>query len=242
MPIQIDSSTYRSPNYNSRPSGVRPSSILIHTTEGQWDSDAEYMCSPSSGVSCHYTLAPDGRVFCLVNDDKRAWHAGSGNWNGCTDLNDISLGIECSHKQGSAWPGALKAALEELCRDKIAQYAIRHEWVTAHRWYAPGRKLDPTDFPDSELEPFIANLYGAPPDVLESYERRYRVRYDRSVVRQGPARSFAVVGYVDKGREFWCDSIKFGEPIPDANGNLDDCWLHGASGVGFLSNTAAERI
>jgi N-acetyl-anhydromuramyl-L-alanine amidase AmpD len=234
MPIAVDNWTYRSPNYNSRPSGVRPSSILIHTTEGSFDSDCEWMCAESSGVSTHYAIAPYGGVFCLVDDDKRAWHAGSGNWHGCTDLNDISLGIECSHLQGSAWPAALMDALDELCRDKIAQYGITQEWVTAHRWYAPGRKIDPTDFPDEQLKPFIANFYSVP---LETYDRRYRVRYNRSVVRQGPSTGFPVVGYVDAGREFSADSIKFGEEIQG-----DDQWIHASSGVGFLSNTAAERI
>jgi hypothetical protein len=45
------------------------------------------------------------------------------------------------------------------------------------------------------------------------------------------------VGYVDAGREFLSDSVKFGEPIDGS-----DEWLHAASGAGFLSITAAERI
>ena len=72
---------------------------------------------------------------------------------------------------------------------------------------------------------------------LESFDRRYRVKYNRSVVRQGPARGFPIVGYVDAGREFWADSIKFGEEI---EGN--DEWLHASSGAGFLTITAAERV
>ena len=135
----------------------------MHTTEGRFDSDCRWMCSPHSGVSTHYAIAPDGEIFQLVDDARRAWHAGAGSWNGCRDLNDISLGIECSHKYGSPWPARLKASLDELCRAKISQYGIIIEWVTVHRWYARARKIDPTDFPDSELKPFIAGLYGMEP-------------------------------------------------------------------------------
>ena len=72
---------------------------------------------------------------------------------------------------------------------------------------------------------------------LESFDRRYRVKYNRSVVRTGRRGAFPIVGYVDAGREFWADSIKFGEEI---EGN--DEWLHASSGAGFLTITAAERV
>jgi hypothetical protein len=45
------------------------------------------------------------------------------------------------------------------------------------------------------------------------------------------------VGYVDSGREFMADSLKFGEVVEGS-----DSWLHAASGVGFLHESAAERI
>ena len=50
--------TRRSPNYDDRPPGTIIDSLVIHTTEGVWPTDLDWLCSSSSGVSCHYVLAP----------------------------------------------------------------------------------------------------------------------------------------------------------------------------------------
>lgn len=235
--MTIDATTYHSPNFDKRPNGIASvSSLLIHTTEGSFPSDAEWLCNPSSGVSTHFVISPDGQVYQLVNPELRAWHAGSGNWMGCTDLNDISIGIECSHVQGSAWPAPLLGALDALCRSLIESFDIDKDWVVAHRWYAPGRKTDPTDFPDSELLLFIDQLYTEPPaPPTETYNRIYRVRYNRSVVREGPARTYPVVAYVNAGVTFLSDSAKWGEVV-----DTSDEWIHLANGAGFIHSSAVE--
>ena len=38
-----------------------------------------------------------GFIYHLVDDEKRAWHAGTSFWQGCTDLNNRSLGIELAN-------------------------------------------------------------------------------------------------------------------------------------------------
>jgi N-acetyl-anhydromuramyl-L-alanine amidase AmpD len=157
MTLSIDHSV-ASPNFNSRPAGVQPSGIVLHTTEGKWPSDLHWLASAKSQVSCHYVISPTGSIYQLVSDDKRAWHAGVGSFLGLSDFNDFSIGIECSHKSGDSWPEVQRTALKDLCRMLIAKYGIDTSRIVAHRWIAPDRRSDPTDWSDVALLAWINEL------------------------------------------------------------------------------------
>ncbi len=45
-------------------------------------------------VSSHYVIDDDGTVFLLVDESKRAWHAGRSSHLGLVDVNSRSIGIE----------------------------------------------------------------------------------------------------------------------------------------------------
>ena len=161
--MQIDTTTYRSPNYNRRPVGMAIAALVIHTTEGAWPSDIQWLCNPQPHdprlrVSCHYVVSPTGSIHQPVDDKDRAWHAGVGTYQGRSNWNDFSIGIEVSHIRGTPWAPAQRPALAELCRTLMARYRITSAWVVAHRWIAPDRKVDPTDWPDAELRDWICAL------------------------------------------------------------------------------------
>ena len=69
------------------------------------------LCDPDSNVSAHYCIDENGLIFSLVDEGKRAWHAGESYWRGETDINSRSIGIEivnpghdfgyCSFPRGS---------------------------------------------------------------------------------------------------------------------------------------------
>lgn len=158
MTLQINTS-FKSPNFNDRPGGFKPSAIVCHSTEGIWASDLRWLCSKSSQVSCHYVISPTGEVFQIVDDAKRAWHAGVGSYLGINDWNTVSIGIELSHVKGHPTSAEQRAALTELCRIKIAAYGIKQSMIAAHRWIAPDRRSDPTDWPDSDFRAWIKSLY-----------------------------------------------------------------------------------
>ena len=84
-----------SPNHDERAGGRKPDMIVLHYT-GMPDAEAalDRLCDPLSKVSAHYLVFEDGRVVQMVQESRRAWHAGQSFWAGETDLNSCSIGIE----------------------------------------------------------------------------------------------------------------------------------------------------
>ena len=91
--MSLDFISTPSPNFNDRKLPI--SLIILHYTGMETGQAAlERMCDGSAEVSAHYMVEEDGRVFRLVADEKRAWHAGVSYWRGERDLNSAAVGIE----------------------------------------------------------------------------------------------------------------------------------------------------
>lgn len=137
-----------SPNHEPRKGGAAPDMLVLHYT-GMADAGEAlaWLCDPDSKVSCHYFLFEDGRCLQLVPEGRRAWHAGLSSWQGETDINSCSIGIEIAnpgHDFGYPdFPEPQMAALEALCRDIAARRAIMPARVLGHSDVAPLRKADP---------------------------------------------------------------------------------------------------
>ncbi len=65
-----------SPNHGERIGGPADAIILHYTGMATGAAALDLLCSPASQVSCHYLVWEDGRVFQLVPEARRAWHAG----------------------------------------------------------------------------------------------------------------------------------------------------------------------
>jgi N-acetylmuramoyl-L-alanine amidase len=137
-----------SPNHGERNSGVRPDMILLHYT-GKVDAAValERLCAPGSEVSAHYLVLEDGRVIQMVQESRRAWHAGASSWAGQSDINSCSIGIEIAnpgHDFGYPdFPKRQIAAVTALCRGIQTRNTIPPARVLAHSDVAPSRKQDP---------------------------------------------------------------------------------------------------
>ena len=85
-----------SPNFDERALPV--TMIVLHYT-GMPDCQGalDRMTSPEAKVSAHYCVDEDGTVYKLVDEAKRAWHAGKSYWRGVTDVNSASVGIEIAN-------------------------------------------------------------------------------------------------------------------------------------------------
>lgn len=136
------------PNVGERRGG-RPVDMLILHYTGMMEAAAalDLLCSPHSGVSCHYMIDCEGRIIQMVDEDLRAWHAGVSVWRGESDTNSRSIGIEIhnpGHGKGYPdFPSHQMDAVVALCRDILSRHDIPARHVLAHSDVAPGRKVDP---------------------------------------------------------------------------------------------------
>ena len=133
-----------SPNFGERRGESEPSLIVLHYT-GMETADAalDRLCDPECEVSSHYLIDREGVVYQLVDEAKRAWHAGAGRWAGHEDINSRSIGIELDNDGQSPFAEPMMAALETLLTDLLERYRLDPKAVIGHSDFAPDRKADP---------------------------------------------------------------------------------------------------
>ncbi|CAN5185595.1 N-acetylmuramoyl-L-alanine amidase [soil metagenome] len=135
-----------SPNFDARTGP--PDMIVLHYT-GMLTGEAALarLRDPAAKVSAHYLVEEDGRVFSLVAEERRAWHAGVSFWKGERDINAVSIGIEIvnpGHEFGyRAFPDDQIAAVIDLLDDIRERWEIEDGRIIGHSDVAPDRKEDP---------------------------------------------------------------------------------------------------
>ena len=107
-------------------------------------------------VSAHLLIRRDGTVLQFVPFDQSAWHAGVSEYQGRTQCNDFSLGIELEGTDQGLFASKQYVQLVEVVRALSATYSIPFERVVGHSDIAPGRKSDPG--PGFDWERFKAGL------------------------------------------------------------------------------------
>jgi N-acetylmuramoyl-L-alanine amidase len=114
----------------------------------------------------------------MVEEDRRAWHAGKSAWAVETDINSRSIGIEIAnpgHEFGyRLFPDAQIDAVIALCRDILARHAIPARRVLAHSDVAPDRKQDPGElFPWKQLAGEGIGVWVEPEPLYDGPELRH---------------------------------------------------------------------
>jgi N-acetylmuramoyl-L-alanine amidase len=144
-----------SPNFDERALPV--SMIVLHYT-GMPDCEGALarLCSAQAKVSAHYCVDEDGTIYRLVDERKRAWHAGKSRWRGVADVNSASVGIEIvnpGHEFGyREFPDEQIAALIPLIASIKERHGISRGNIVGHSDVAPARKEDPGElFPWNAL-------------------------------------------------------------------------------------------
>lgn len=150
-----------SPNVSER----RPNYIIIHhTTNDSVERALATLTSPAREVSAHYLIGRDGRIIYLVDELKRAWHAGDSYWGGNRDINSASIGIELDNNGREPFAEAQIVALMALLGDLKVRWGIPAANVLGHGDVAPGRKVDPSAlFPWQRLAAAGFGLWCEPP-------------------------------------------------------------------------------
>ena len=106
-----------------------------------------------SEVSSHYLIgdAP-ATIYRLVDEDRRAWHAGVSEWQGRTWLNASTIGIELVNQgyyqgpSGRYWQPFAPQQIEALIvllKDIVRRHQLPLGAIVGHSDIAPQRKVDP---------------------------------------------------------------------------------------------------
>jgi N-acetylmuramoyl-L-alanine amidase len=137
--------------------GSRVQFLVMHYTALSMSDSLRVLTGQA--VSAHY-LVPDGPqssggkliAYQLVPEAQRAWHAGVSEWQGTTELNGCSIGIENVNPgfrdtpQGRVWFPYSPKQIElivALAKDIVVRYHIAPTRVVGHSDIAPQRKQDP---------------------------------------------------------------------------------------------------
>ena len=151
--------------------------IVIHHTTGNFKGSLDILTKDSGNpVSSHYLIPEPGdasysekdlKLYSLVPEEGRAWHAGSSYWAGKTSLNDMSVGIElvnqtyCRKSEQATPAEQTDQTVARICfypdfadsqieilTDLLSGILARHIEVKptdiiGHADIAPQRKIDP---------------------------------------------------------------------------------------------------
>ncbi|MBT0549642.1 N-acetylmuramoyl-L-alanine amidase [Riemerella anatipestifer] len=146
-------------NYENFPSvaqNFRQRFLILHYTA--LDNETSVRVLTQRGVSAHYLVSdlPDDDIWQLVDENKRAYHAGISFWRNTTEMNDNSIGIEIVNKgytTGTAgekvfypFPEHQFKKVAALAKDIVERYNIPPTQILAHSDIAPTRKQDPGPF------------------------------------------------------------------------------------------------
>lgn len=168
--------------YQSSAQSSRVRYLVLHYTDSNVRRSLRTLTGPH--VSSHYlvTRVSTPTVYQLVDESRRAWHAGASAWGSRTNLNDTSIGIEIVNRgprdtsHGRIWTSYPERQLDtliDLARDIIERHDIDPVDVVGHADIAPQRKIDPGPrFPWYRL--YRAGI-GAWPETerVLAYQRRF---------------------------------------------------------------------
>jgi N-acetylmuramoyl-L-alanine amidase len=155
-----------SPNFDART--APPDMLVLHYTGMQTGEAAlERLRDAAAKVSGHYLVEEDGRIFAMVREERRAWHAGVSFWDGERDINARSIGIEIvnpGHEFGyRPFPKAQVAAVIDLLTEIRERWTIADARILGHSDVAPARKQDPGElFPWKVLAQAGHGLWAEP--------------------------------------------------------------------------------
>lgn len=124
----------------------RPVLVVLHyTQQHSVEQSLETLKTANSKgpVSAHYLVGKDGRVYQLVSETRRAWHAGPGRWGTITDVNSASIGIEIDNDGSSPFTDVQIDSVIRLLGDITKRQHIPPSQVIGHSDLAPTRKVDP---------------------------------------------------------------------------------------------------
>jgi len=138
--------------YRAKSQDSRAQYLIIHYTTGNFA--GAFNILTEGGVSSHYLVRDDDppTIYRLVDENRRAYHAGVSSWKGQTALNAASIGIEIVNAGDvrtngeityADYPKSQVDAVIALVKDIARRHEIRGDRILGHSDIAPLRKVDP---------------------------------------------------------------------------------------------------
>ncbi len=133
--------------------------LILHYTA--IDNPKSLRVLTQDAVSSHYLVTDGGkdddsfpkpRIYQLVDENRRAYHAGVSYWKGFTQLNASSIGIEIVNlgyrdtpegRQFFDYPQAQMDLVIRLVKKIVKEHDIKPDRILGHSDIAPQRKTDP---------------------------------------------------------------------------------------------------
>lgn len=139
---------YPTPNYSSRRGTKVTAVILHHTGPGGSKAALSWLTSKESGVSAHYVIDRDGKIYQLVKEEDKAWHCGVSALKGVKDCNTFSIGIEIVGNGTEEFTQEQYDSIAFVCKTAKTKYSIDNSMIVGHKDIALplGRKTDPSPF------------------------------------------------------------------------------------------------
>ena len=153
-----------SPNFDERPRGINLTTVVIHcislprgqfgtgvpsqlfTNTIDFDEHPDLVELQDYRVSAHLLVERTGVMNQFVPFDKRAWHAGTSEWQGQKDCNDFSIGIELEGTDDSPFEESQYEVLVDTLVALLRRYrTLSLGNIVGHSEIARGRKSDPGD-------------------------------------------------------------------------------------------------
>ena len=142
---------YIDKTYTSIGQDSRVQFLILHYTHEDFPTSLKLLTEGQ--VSSHYLVNnKPPTIYRLVDENRRAYHAGVSYWKGATQLNASSIGIEIVNRGyddtpvGRVWyeyPQEQIDAVIALVRKIVKHHEIKPERILGHSDIAPGRKVDP---------------------------------------------------------------------------------------------------
>ena len=187
--------------YNSKGQNFRQRFIILHYTVSDRERSIDLLTNKD--VSSHYLITDreNEPIYYLVDESKRAWHAGVSSWGNFTNLNDNSIGIEIVNKGFILKDGKMefyrypswqihKTAV--LVQDLIKRYEVEPQNILGHSDIAPQRKQDPGPlFPWKELY----RDYGIGMWYDEADKEKYKDAFDNRITPEDVQKELRKFGY-----------------------------------------------
>ncbi|MDF2450279.1 MAG: N-acetylmuramyl-L-alanine amidase, negative regulator of AmpC, AmpD [Bacteroidota bacterium] len=134
-----------SPNNNRNINSVIVHSTFNNSGGDKYDIDLVIKQFSNYGVSAHYVIGREGKIYQLVDEKDNSYHAGKSSLpDGTTNVNSCSIGIEIMTSYTESPTPAQNQALVSLIQAIQKRYPIKY--VLRHSDIAPVRKTDPWNF------------------------------------------------------------------------------------------------